>query len=423
MKRSIVTGFVLVGSLFMMDLHAERLTLQETLSQSLQHYPQLRATALKVAQSKSAYRSAYADYLPQVNLTAQYNGVQTFVFPVNGAFHTVDDQGWSATVALKQKVWDFSQTKLRVHAKKVDETIAKLSLEEAKAQLAYRVKSLYATMVLQQEAIDVRKADLRTKEAYYKQAQALLKEGLKTKADTARLRSALFVAKESLESAKSAYNKARKSLELYMGSSIDPAVELDHSVLKQQLQVQKKRLYAALEQQNYTLAIERKNIEKNRLLKEAAKASHYGSVDLVASYSHLDTLNAYDAKVAGVTLNIPLYTGGRLQAEAKKAALSTQIAQEERASLDLSLKEELTNLLLDIEHYGVTIAAKKALIVSAKETEAVMQGRYAQGLATYIELLDADTLLLDANLGLLEAYYQRALALYRIDYLKGIYNE
>ena len=85
----------------------------------------------------------------------------------------------------------------------------------------------------------------------------------------------------------------------------------------------------------------------------------------------------------------------------------------------LILKEELRSLLIDIKRYSKTIKAKKAQLSSARTTRKVLEARYKEGLTTYIELLDSTTLVLNAKLGLLEAYYSRSLALDRIEYLKG----
>ena len=121
----------------------------------------------------------------------------------------------------------------------------------------------------------------------------------------------------------------------------------------------------------------------------------------------------------GVALNIPLYAGGKLDAQAQNAQIAMQIATEQKASKILALKEETSNLVLDIKRYNATIAAKKAQLVSAKKTKRVLDGRYKEGLATYIEVLDANSLVLAAKLGLLEAYYAKTLSIDRIDYLRG----
>ncbi len=399
-------------------LNAETLTLRESIDTTLQNYPDVKSLQMKMKQSKLSHRSATADYLPQVNLNGQYNVTQTYVLPVNGTFHTLDDTGWNVGVNLKQKLWDFGKTTSKIASSQKDEDISKLSLMDFKALLAYKVKSFYKLMVVEREALNVRKKDLEAKKAYYAQAEALVKQGLKTTADASRFLSAVYNAEDNLAIAQASFDKARNSLSLYMDRKIDENVTLENSVLQESFNADanvEKEVLAS----NYTLKIDNKNIEKNILLHKSAKAEHYGSIDAIASYNHFDTLNTYDATTAGVVVNIPLYSGGRVSAEAQKVEISAQISKEQKRSRELALKEELSNLLLDITRYNKTISAKKAQLDSAQETKKVLDGRYKEGLATYIEVLDATSQVLNAKLGLLEAYYSRALSIDRIQYLKG----
>ena len=409
---------ILLPLLWISLFSSETLTLQKSIDKVLKNYPDIKTFKLKIKQSEASYNSAFSAYLPQVDLQAQYNVTQTYVFPVNGTFHTVDDSGWNAGVNLKQKVWDFSKTSSQVSASSVDKDISKLSLKELQSLLVFKVKSLYELMVVQSEAIDVRKKDLESKEAYYAQSLALVEQGLKTKADANRFLSSVYVAKDNLSIAQTSYEKAKKSLSLYMDEKITDDVILERNFLQREFDSNQDTQKEVLDT-NYNLQIDAKNIEKNLLLYKSAKASHYGSIDLVASYNHIDTLNAYDSKLAGITLNIPLYSGGRVSAEAQKAEIGAQISKEQKHSRELVLKEELSNLLLDIQRYNKTVVAKKAQLTAAKSTKDVLDGRYKEGLSTYIEVLDATSLVLNAELGLLEAYYSRALSIDRIDYLKG----
>jgi outer membrane protein TolC len=409
--------FLLLTLLSLSYLQAEHLTMQESIDSTLLNHPDIKSFMLKIEQSKKGYESAKADYLPQVNVQANYNPLQTYALPVNGTFNTLDDDGWGGGVVLKQKIWDFGKTSSIVEASKIDEDISKLSLDEAKALLAYKVKSLYNLMVLQQEAILVHQKDVETKEAMYRQAKGLLKQGLKTKADMSRFLSALYVAKDNVAMAKASFEKAKSTLSLYMAKPISNHVTLEKERIKEELSENSSS--DAILKENYQLKIDSLNIEKNRLLHKASKASHYGSVDAQASYNHLDTLNSYDSKLLGVTLNIPLYSGGKLSAQSQKAKIATQIAKEKEASKKIILKDEIAGLLIDIRRYESTITAKKAQLITAKETKRVLDARYKEGLTTYIELLDATKDVLGASLGLLEAYYSKTLAIYKIDYLRG----
>ena len=409
---------LLMHLLFACGLYADTLTLQESINKTLTNHPDIKSFVLKIKQSQKNYNASFADYLPQINLQAEYNPLQTYALPVNGTFHTIDDDSWSAGVNLKQKIWDFSKTSSKVEASKVDEDISKLSFKEAKVLMAYKVKSLYELMVVQKEAIKVRQKDLQSKKAFYDQAKALVKQGLKTKADASRFLSSVYIAQDNLAIAKASYEKAKTSLSLYMGDKIKDNIKLESNVIKKKYNFDK-NIQKEIIKSNYQVKIDALNIDKNRLLHKSAKASHYGSLDLVASYTHLDTLNSYDSKFIGISLNIPLYSGGRMSAEAQKAKIGTQIAQEKKASKILALKEELTSLVIDIKRYNKTIEAKKAQLNAANSTKKVLEARYKEGLATYIEALDAASLVLNAKLGVLEAYYSKSIAINRIEYLKG----
>ncbi|UCN01338.1 TolC family protein [Sulfurimonas sp. SWIR-19] len=401
-----------------LSLQGKTLTLQESIDKTLQNHPDVKAFALKVKQSHTGYRSARSEYLPQVNLSAEYNPTQTYIFPVNGQFNTINDAGWNLGVNVKQKIWDFSKTSLQIDASRLDEDISKLSLQDLQALLVAKVKSLYELMVVQKEAIRVREADLHVKEEYYAQAKALFEQGLKTQADTSRFLSAVYIAKDNLAIAKSLYEKAKNSLSLYMGEKIAQSVDLEADVLQKELHTAQNMTQKVLSS-NTELKIYDETIQKNALLHKSARASHYGSLDAVASYSRVSSLNLYNTHLVGVVLNIPLYAGGKLSAQTQNAEIALQVAKEQKASKILALKEEISNLLLDIHRYDETIAAKKAQLDSAKKTKRVLDGRYKEGLSTYIEVLDASSLVLEAELGLLEAYYSKTLSIDRIDYLQG----
>ena len=413
MKKSIWLMLLLLQGAWSQTLRVE-----EAIAKTLAHHPDVKRFMLRLQQAQKGYDAAYADYLPQLNLSASYSPTQTYVLPVNGTFHTIDDTGWNAGVVLRQKVWDFSHTSSLVKAAKIDEDISALSLDETKALLAYKVKTLYALMVVQREAVDVRRKDLAAKRAFYAQAQALVKQGLKTHADAHRFLSAVYAAEDNLAGAKAALDKARMSLSLYMGEPIPSGVKLQKSTLKRTLHIPKGMEREVL-RHNRKIRMDRLAVEKSLRLHKATEALHYGTVDLSASHNRFGTLNTYNTDVVTLSYNIPLFTGGRLTAQEQQAKIGYYIAEEQVRSEEIALKEELRGLLIDLDRYRKTVKAKQAQLTSAKSSLALLKARYKEGLATYIEVLDSTALVLNARLALLEAYYAQTLAYDRIEYLKG----
>jgi outer membrane protein TolC len=203
-----------------------------------------------------------------------------------------------------------------------------------------------------------------------------------------------------------------------MGEDIEDDVKLEDDLLKTAYDFARDTKKEVLES-NYQLKIRSQNINKSTLFYKSAKASHYGSLDAVASYNHFDTLNSYDSKLAGISLSIPLYSGGRVSAEVQQAQIGVQIAKEKELSLQLALEDEINRLLIDIKRYNKTIEAKESQITAAQKTKKVLEARYKEGLTTYIEVLDAIFVELNAKLGLLGTYYSKSVAIDQIEYLKG----
>ena len=395
---------------------ASALTLEECINKAITTHPDIKNALLDVKVTHNNVKTAKADYLPQVSLNAEYDPSRTYVLPVNGIFHTIDDDGWSVGGVVNQKIWDFSKTTSNIEAQRVSQNVANLTLEDAKALLAYKVKLQYELMLVQLEAIQVRKKDLKVKEELFKQAEAFVINGLKTKADSTRFLSAVYLAKDNLAIAKAGYDKARVSLSLYIGEPIADNVVLESRFGKlSTLSGDEETLLA----NSLTLKSIQKSIKQESLNYKAVKASHYGSLDAIASYTHQRTLNEYDSSLVGITLNIPLYSGGRTSAQVQLAVLNKEKVKQTYETRKLAIKEEFENLLIDIERYSKTIGAREAQIEASQETQILLEARYKEGLSTYIEVLDANAITLDAKLSLLQAIYEKSSAIHRVEYLQG----
>lgn len=398
-------------------LHAQTFTLQGCIQKALRTHPDIKRFILQIRHSKKEIDIAQADYLPQISLNAEYDPTSTYVMPANDIFRTQNNDGWQVGATLKQKIWDFSKTSSLIKAQETQKEIANLSLKDAKALLAYKVKLQYELAFVQEKAIAVREKDFQAKDELYKQAKALVEQGLKTRADATRFLSSTFVAKDNLAIAESNFTKAKTVLSLYIGEPIPQGVGFeDYSVTPDTYLTNKETML----QNSPALQSLQKNIKKSELLYKATKASHYGSIDAVASYAHHDTINAYDSTLIGVMFNIPLYSGGRLFAQKEQAIIARESAKNEYEAKVLALKEEFESLLIDLKSYEQTIKAKSSQFKAAKQTEEVINGRYQEGLATYIEVLDATALMLDAQLGLLQATYNRNSTIHRLEYLQGM---
>ena len=407
--------------LMFLSLQAQLLTQEEAIAKAMAYHPDIKRFIYQVTSTKESVKATRSDYLPQVGFNAEYDPTRTYVLPQNGQFNTIQSDGWQAGVVVNQKIWDFGKTGSAIDSSKVDTKIAELSLSDAKALLAYNVKQQYALMVVQHKAVIVRKKDMEAKDMLYKQSEAMYKQGMRTRADATRFLSSFYVAVDNLSIAEAAYEKARIALSLYMGEAVDVNVTLQEDILSPSETniYDSDLLYSEIEETNPQLKSAQESIHKSDLVYKSVHSAHYGSIDAVASYTYQDTLNSYDATLVGITLTVPLYVGGRISAQSQQAKLAQASAKAAYESRALALEQEVQGLFIDLKRYEKTIEAKRSQLEASKQTQTLLNARYKEGLSTYIEVLDATALYLNAELGLLEAYYSRSVILNRIDYLEG----
>jgi len=170
---------------------------------------------------------------------------------------------------------------------------------------------------------------------------------------------------------------------------------------------------------NPGLRIAEENINASEASYKATKAEHYGSIDIVGDLSHFDTLSDYDSQLLGIRYAVPIYSGGRLSAQAQQARIAQMIAAETKESKRRALLQELRSIYADLQEADKRIEARKAQLLSANETKELVEARYKEGLATYMEVLDAEAMWLDAELGLLSARYTKLEKIYRLEYLNA----
>lgn len=101
---------------------------------------------------------------------------------------------------------------------------------------------------------------------------------------------------------------------------------------------------------------------------------------------------------AGVNVSWPLFDGGRTRAETSEAAALARAVQERLAEFDAALAAELRQRVNELESARAAIDAAADGVRSAAEARRVVADRFAAGVATSTDVLDAQIALLQAEL-------------------------
>ena len=126
-----------------------------------------------------------------------------------------------------------------------------------------------------------------------------------------------------------------------------------------------------------------------------------------------------DSWDAGVGVSWSLWDGGRTAAEVAQAAGVSEAARQRLAEFDSVLAVEVRQRSLEIESGRAAVAAAASAVNAATEARRVVEERYRAGVIGQIEVLDAEFVLLQAELDRARALANVRLAEARLDRAVG----
>jgi outer membrane protein len=121
----------------------------------------------------------------------------------------------------------------------------------------------------------------------------------------------------------------------------------------------------------------------------------------------------------GVTANWTLWDGGRVAAEAGEAAAAAAAGRQRLADLDGLIAVDIAQRRLDLDSARASLGAADEGVRSATEARRVVSERFAVGVATSTEVLDAQVALLQAELDRTRALASIKLAEARLERALG----
>jgi outer membrane protein TolC len=105
-----------------------------------------------------------------------------------------------------------------------------------------------------------------------------------------------------------------------------------------------------------------------------------------------------DSWDAGVNVSWSLWDGGRTSAEIAQAEGQTEAARQRLAEFDSVLAVDVRQRLLDVQSSRAAVAAAEDTVTAATEARRVVGERYRTGVIAQGDVLDADIVLLQAEL-------------------------
>jgi len=395
-----------------------RLTLEQAVALAIKQNPTQQIAVLNAAESVQDKNITRADLLPQanlhvadsanrVNLNAEFGGkplVPGFRLPG----HIGPYQVFSAGPTFGTSIFDFSLWK-RYQASRSNVDATKADSLSTREQVILLVVSQYIGTLRAVANVEASRSRVELAQALYDQAADLQKEGVGTGIDTLRANVELQNEKQRLIEAENDRDASLFGLSKLL--NIDPRqkVELADSLgffETPQPDVDTSIDQALSGREEWKAIQAREKVSK--LDKQAAQYERLPSLRFDGNWAYLgitatDGIPTYQYQAS---VNMPLFTSGRIKAEVAKSDLELQKLEQQKADLRNQIALDVKTSLLNLQSARTEVQVANLGVQLAKDEVDQARDRFKAGVANNIEVISAQDSLSRANDNQIAALYR-----------------
>jgi cobalt-zinc-cadmium efflux system outer membrane protein len=378
----------------------EVLTLQQALGRALEKNPELAAYAADIRAADG--RRLQAAVLPNPEVGVEFENLAG-----SGDFTGIDSA--ETTLQLSQLIELGGKRRHRVRVADHGRTVAEWDYEAKRLEVFRAVAQQFITVLGAQRRLQWAEDAVRLTEKFEPSARQRVEAGAASPVELTRFNLQIATAKIERDQIQRDLATARKRLAALWGGS-EPDFERVAGDLEQ--------LPAAplLEESDQRLAQtpELKRWDSEQARRESAvaleRASATPDVTVGAGYRHF---NDTSESAAVFSLSVPLPLFNRNQGAVREARAEADKAAAERHATEVRLRADLRVAFDNLATARTQIAAlKETILPQAKDAFEKVNDGYLAGRLNYLEVVDAQDALIDANVRYLEALsaYHQAVA-------------
>lgn len=387
-----------------------KLTLEQAQQIAIKNHPRIAFAALLAQGAGNAVSAAKSAYYPvaAANVTAAAANDGTTLSA--GALQTSSLNSRFATgVALVQLITDFNRTTSLVNAAKFRYQAANDSVLNARAQILLTVRNAYFGVLGSDSVLRAAQATLQNRQLTLRQISALAQSDLRSTLDVTFAQVLVSEAQLALDQAQTDAQSTRAALAAAMGSETVQNVTLEDQVTPPEPDQNMESLVNEALDSRPDLSVLKHSRDADYQIERAEKKLNYPTISLMAAggvvpeHDHTIARDNYEA--AGVNINIPVFNGGLFAARRAEALRTAQAADKDVQDLSVQIARDVRTAWFKAENAYRRLSVTSQLVDQARRAEHLAQARYDAGLGSIVELNQAQTSEISAEIDAAAAKY------------------
>jgi outer membrane protein TolC len=391
------------------------LSVKEAVQLALEHNLGLLLQEESEATARGEHWRALADLLPNVSgslrESRQVINLDAYGFPANpsiiGPFNIFD-----ARVYLSQAVIDVRALN-DARAASLNARAQKYGVTTARDLVVLVAVNLYLETVATGSRVEMRRRQLETADALLKQAQDLKGAGLVAGIDVLRAQVQSQTQRQHVIAAENDYEKSKLQLARAIGLPVGQPITLTDKIPYAALPIPplEELLPKAFDARADYLAA-KSRVEAAEASKKAADGTLYPSLRVDADYGAIGQTygSAHSTYTVAANVHVPIFEGGR--ATARRTSTASALRQREAELNDLRgrIEFEVRSALLDLRAADQEVQAAQTNVQLATDTLTQARDRFAAGVASNLEVTEAQESVAAASETYIFALYSHNLA-------------
>ncbi len=337
--------------------------------------------------------------------------------PLVGPFDVYD-----ARVAVTQTIFDWSAIQA-AKAGGEDLNAAKASYKDARDMVAFTVANLYLLAVTGASQIDAAVAQVKTSQALYDRAVSMKQSGVVPAIEVLRAQVQLQAQQQRVIFYQNEFAKRKLSLARAIGLPLEQQFDLADKI--PYAAVQPMSLDAALKQAYETRADLQAALAQVRAaedMKRAAQGLALPSIGFDANVGQIGqtldtTLKTYTI-AAGV--RVPVFQGGEVRGRVQQATAALQQQRAQLEDLRTRIDYEVRTAFLDLKAAEDRVSVARGSLDLANEQLAQAQDRFSAGVASNIEVVQAQEAVASASDNYISSLYAHNVAKISLAHALGV---
>jgi outer membrane protein len=415
------------------------LTLTEAISIALSQNTSLIKSTNSIRTQEAAVKSAYGSFLPSISAggswswqrTSDNGGTQLNYFGEEEATAAseVDSRSFSLSANSSITLFDGLSSFAKLSQTKNSSEAAKYDLEQLRQDVVYQTANLFFSAISYNKLLKYQEENYKYNENLLQKIREMNELKMNPISDVYSQEVQAANSESDLLQAQNNFEKAKISLLDYLSLDINqeytfevPSKENDSQYINEPIE----KLYE-------TALANRKDYQSQKLTVESADdqltIANAGYIPSLSGSFHFSTSaltlgDLFNRRVygAGISLNVPVFSGWSTDYSVQSAKVQIENSNEDLRNLERTIKSDIKNVMLDLQTAKKQVEVTNKAIQSAQESWEVKKESYSLGKVTYIDLQSSYKDLLQAQNNSIQAIYSYYTTSYQLMNKLGVLN-